>query len=69
MEFLFVKLVPGHRVKDPVTQKVLEENQVYRVKPGQFWFRRVDAGDVVFVEQKKNLVVESESKKDSKKKK
>lgn len=69
MEFLFVKLVSGRRVKDPATQKVLDENQVYRVKPGQFWFRRVEAGDVVFVDQKKSLVVESESKKDSKKKK
>lgn len=45
-EFMWVKLCNGKRVKDPVSQHVLIPGKVYKVKCGQFWLRRLEAGDV-----------------------
>lgn len=54
-EFLFVKLAEGRRVRDPLSLAVMLPGKVYRVVNGQFWLRRLDAGDLV-------LEKESESK-------
>lgn len=60
---LRIQLVDGKRVRDPNTNLVLEPGRVYKVKAGQFWFRRLEAGDVVTVKEKKPVHVEKRKKK------
>lgn len=51
-EPLQVKLADGRRVRDPDSNRILEPNLVYFVKPTQFWLKRAATGDVVIVEHK-----------------
>lgn len=49
--FVRVKLGDGRRVRDPATGHILIAGKEYRVRSGQFWFRRIDAGDVVLCDE------------------
>lgn len=46
---MFVKLVPGHAVRDPATMRLLVEDKVHYVEDNQFWHRRLRDGDVVVI--------------------
>lgn len=48
-----IELCEGRRVRDPKTNWVLEVGKPYKVEKNQFWFRRIDAGDVKLFEKKK----------------
>jgi len=51
METIFVRPVPGARVRDPVTKVPIPEEGVIVPNDG-FWNRRLRLGDVVLVDAK-----------------
>lgn len=43
---LKLKVTEGKLVRDPVTQTVLKEGEIYKFPKNQYWLRRLSSGEV-----------------------
>ena len=46
-----IKLCEGRRVRHVDSGEILKADQVYKVEAKQFWFRRLEQGDVQLVKE------------------
>lgn len=46
---LKVKIAEGRRVRDPESNRLLEDTMLYEFPATQFWLKRIQVGDVVVV--------------------
>ncbi len=63
MDYLHIQLEEGRRVRDPYTAQVMQGGKIYKVRPVQFWLRRIESGDVKIVEPQESAKPVQQKKK------